>query len=214
MCLLPRLVRSPNGKRIGRSACASPPAVALTTIGLACWVAGYLLGAPGGVRRAGRSLVDRMFSGTDWMFRFPSVPIVVYLVGVVARLYQLRTNQFGYLQNVGALSSSPSAFRQVTGLLADFAQFGLILAALDAFIVSRSFRSRIVLVVLLLAEVADGLFTGSKGDVIVSVASVGVVAVFVFGRPARRLTVGTHRPCNALGRLPWFRRGPGVGGVG
>jgi len=166
-----------------------PPAVALATIGLACWVAGYLLGAPGGVRRAGRSLVDRMFSGTDWMFRFPSVPIVVYLVGVVARLYQLRTSQFGYLQNGGSALTSPSAFGQVTSLLADFAQFGLILAALDAFIVSRSFRSRIVLVVMLFAEVANGLFAGSKGSVIVSLASAGIVAVFAYDRLSRRAVV-------------------------
>jgi len=168
-----------------------PPAVALTTIGLACWATGYLLGAPAGVRRVGRSVVGRMFSGTDWTFRFPSVPIAVYLVGIIAQLEQLRTNQFGYLQNPGAALSSPSSLGQVTGLLADFAQFGLILAALDAFAVSRSLRSRVVLVVLLIAEVADGLFSGDKENVIVPIISMCVVAVFTYGRlPMRALLAG------------------------
>jgi hypothetical protein len=126
-----------------------------------------------------------MFSGTDWMFRFPSVPIAVYLVGIVAQLEQLRTNQFGYLQNAAAALSSPSSFGEVTSLLADFTQFGLILAALDAFAMSRSFRSRVVLVVLLLAEVADGLFAGSKGLAIVGLFYVGAVAVYTYGHLPR-----------------------------
>jgi hypothetical protein len=163
-----------------------PPAVALTSIGLACWVTGYLLGPPAGVRRMGRSLVDRMFSGRDWTFRFPSVPIAIYFVGIVAQLEQLRTSQFGYLQNAAAALSSPSSLGQVTAILADFTQFGLILAALDAFAVSRSFRSRVVLVVMLIAEVADGLFSGDKQSVIVPVISICVVAVYIYGRLSMR----------------------------
>jgi hypothetical protein len=166
-----------------------PPAVALTTTGLAFWVTGYLLGAPAGVRRAGRSLVDHMFSGTDWRFRFPSVPIAVYLVGFLAQLDQLRTNQFGYLENAAAALSSPSSLGEVTSLLADFTQFGLTLAALDAFAVSRSFRSRAVLIVLLVANVASGLYSGDKEPVIVSLLCVGIVAFYVYRRLSVRAVV-------------------------
>jgi hypothetical protein len=134
--------------------------------------------------------VGHIFSGADSSFRFPSVPIVIYLVGLAAQLEQLRTGQFGYLQNVEAsLAGNPSSVGYFVGLLADFAQFGLILAALDAFAGSRSFRSRVVLIVLLLAEVADGLYAGSKLAVIVSVGSVGVVAVFAHGRLSKRAIV-------------------------
>ena len=163
-----------------------PPAVALCTIGLACWVIGYVGGAPAVIRRSASSFVGRFFPEANWTFRFPTISIVVYLIGFAARLYQLQNSQFGYLQNAGAALTSPSGLGELSALISDFAQFGLVMAALDAFVVSKSFRSRTILLLMLLTEISTGLFAGSKQLVVESLVIVGIVAVYAYGKVSKR----------------------------
>lgn len=163
-----------------------PGSVAVSMIGLSMWTIGYIAGAPRIMTTGLARLVDRIFPGSNQTFRFAGAPVVVYLIGLGARLYQLHTSSYGYLQNAQVALSSPSPAGHIVALLGDFAAIGLVMAAIDAFALSRSSRSKIILTALLTAEIGNGLFSGSKQSVVVSIASVGLVYVLATGRVPRR----------------------------
>ncbi len=164
-----------------------PVGVAWFTFGLGSWTLGYMIGGPRVLARGLSDVVAWIFPGRSWTFRYPSAPVAVYLVGAAARFYLLRTGNYGYLQGP---STVPGGFGHVMGLIANFASIGLVMAAIDAFAVSQSFRSKAVLAGLLAVEVANGLFVGSKQSVVLSIFSVGLVYVFSTGRVPRRAAAG------------------------
>lgn len=159
-----------------------PSAIALTAIALAAWIMGQCVGSPRGIVAMARRTLRGAFPNGPWSLRFASLPVFLYLIGLLARGIRLRSGRFGYLGDGAAALAAPSAQSQLLGTIENLCRFGLLLAALDAFALSRSLRSRAVLGVLLLSEVVLGLFAGSKEAVILTVAAVGLV--YVFGRGA------------------------------
>lgn len=157
-----------------------PPAIAFMVVALAAWTYGHRVGAPRGIVQACRRRMRTVFPPGRWALRFSSLPIGLYLVGLMARGLRLSSGRFAYLQDPTVALSSPSSQNQALGIVEDLCTYGLVLAALDAFVLSRSLRSRLILALLTIAEIATGLLAGSKETVILTVASVGLV--YVFGR--------------------------------
>ncbi len=177
----------------GSASLISPSAVAssvgLITIGLSFWTFGYSFGLPTIFRRATSATVDFIFPGYDWTLRFPTVPIFIYFIGTLARLYQLLTGQYGYLQNASAALSSPSSTGHLLSVLTDFCQLGLILSALDAFTISKSFRSKLIFRVLFIIEILNGLYSGNKQEIIVPILTILITIIYSFKRVSKKSMV-------------------------
>lgn len=166
-----------------------PPAIAIASIGLVAWTIGYLAGAPRVVRRGLSRVFDRFFPPDSRSFRFPNVPTVVYGIGLAARLVRLSQHRFGYLQDPGAALSSPTSLNQFLALLEGFADIGLVLAVVDAVLVTRSTRSKVVAALMFASEVLIGFVSASKESVLLTFAAVVITVVFVKGRLPRRATL-------------------------
>lgn len=163
-------------------------AVLLSGGAIASWTLGYLL-------RPSRSWL-RFFEaalggipGLSPTLRWRNIAVVLYLLGVAARLIRLDAGQFAYLQDVNAALTSPSGRDQLLGLVERLAVLGLIIAALDAFLFSRSLRSRLVVAVLFMSEIAFGMFAASKESVLLAVLSVALVYRSSVNRRLPRLAV-------------------------
>lgn len=167
-----------------------PPATALTSFALVAWTIGYVLGGPRILRRGAASGARWLFPDGTWALRFPSMPILICLIGIAARLLRFSAGQWAYLQDPRAALASTSSLNQFLALFEGCAAIGLVLVALDALALTRSTRSRVTLVVVFAIEVGAGIFGASKEAVILSVASVAIVAVFAGIRLSRGAVVG------------------------
>jgi hypothetical protein len=155
-----------------------PAAVLVATIALVAWTVGYCVGPPRLVTRAAARILIHSIPGVHWRMRFRSVPLVLYGIATLARVQRIREGRFAYLQDVGEAISSPSSLNQLLALTEGLALCGVVLAALDAAQLSRSLRSRLVLVVLAGCEIVVGLFAASKETVLLTLAAIGLVWVF------------------------------------
>jgi hypothetical protein len=162
-----------------------PAAILLSLLALVCWTVGYCFGPPAlAVRALSRVLATDRPPGA-WRLRFAGVPILLYAIATLARLIRLAGGRFGYLQDPTLALNSPSSLNQLLALTEDFALYGLVLAALDAAYLSRSLRSRVVLAVLAIAEIAVGLFAASKETVLFTFVAIALVWTFSRGRIPR-----------------------------
>lgn len=167
-----------------------PPATALTSFALVAWTVGYVLGGPRILRLGAASGARWLFPDGAWALRFPSMPVLIYLIGIAARLLRFSAGQWAYLQDPRAALASTSSLNQFLALFEGCAAIGLVLVALDALVLTRSSRSRVTLVVVFTVEVAAGVFGASKEAVILSVASVAIVAIFASITVSRGAIVG------------------------
>lgn len=162
-----------------------PGAVALAAIALSAWTGGYLLGPSRILLRAGRGLRRSLAPEGSWKLRFVGLPVALFAVSLGARLLRLSTDRFGYLQDAGAALSSPSSLNQLLAMFEGLSRYALVLAALDALVLSQSLRSRATLVLLAVLEIGIGLFAASKETVLLTFVVLGLVAISTRRRIAR-----------------------------
>lgn len=162
-----------------------PSAVATASLGLIAWTVGYMLGPPKAVSRGAKAIRQFLAPSTDWCMRSTSLPIVLYFIAIMVRLVRLSSGSFGYFQDASDTLASPSSFDQVLGAIQSLSLYALVLAAIDALILSRDLRSRIVLVLLAGSELAFGFFAASKETVLLTVLALVLATMFI----RRRLPV-------------------------
>lgn len=164
-----------------------PQAILAATVGMVAATTGYVVGAGRWVRRVLEAVVERAQPAGTWALRTSSMPLLVYLVGLGARLVRLYSGQYAYLGDPRRVLS-PTGGGQWLAQLEQFARYGLILAALDAVFLSRSLQSRVVFRILFVAEVVFALFSGVKGELLLTFLGVAVVYA-VGGRGISRRAV-------------------------
>jgi hypothetical protein len=113
----------------------------------------------------------------------------MYALGSAARLVLIASGEFGYLENAESAVTSASAMSQPLSALEQFTRYGLILAAIDAYVLSRSHRTRATLWGLLSVELAFALFSAVKASYVFTFFSVVVVASLARGRVPRVIVV-------------------------
>lgn len=114
--------------------------------------------------------------------RFRGIAIALYSVGFVVRLKQILTGSYAYFADPTTAVTAPSSTGQIESLLEDFARYGIIIAALDAFALSRSFRARTTLFALLVIEIPFTLVSGVKGELVFTYVAVAIVYRFSTAR--------------------------------
>lgn len=155
-----------------------PPAILVAMVGLAALTFGYVCGPPAGLVRAARAAVTNRFPSGGRSLRVPSIAVWLYLTGTLARGLRLSTGQYGYLQDASQTLASPSPFAQALSMMEALTGIGLVVAALDCFSFSRSLRSRIILACLAVVEIAVGLASASKEDVLFTLVTLALVWTF------------------------------------
>lgn len=161
-----------------------PGSIAFAMLGLVALTVGYVIGPPRGIMQSVRRATVRLLSRGSTRLRIPSMAVLLYGLGTAARAYRLSTGQYGYLQDASQSLSSPTGTAQLLSVLEVFATIGLVAAAIDHFILTRSLRTRLVLVVLVIAESAIGFASASKQQVLFTLLAVVLVKSFS-GRPIR-----------------------------
>jgi hypothetical protein len=154
-------------------------------VAIVSWTAGYLL--PIGLVLATwlRKFASPEASPNTWKAQW--LPIPLYAVAIGARLIRLHAGRLGYLQDPTLALLSPSTTFQVLAILDDFAMLAILLAAMDAFALSRSRRARVIMVTLVVTEVGFGLITASKETVLWTVIAPGLMYVVTKRRVPRTL---------------------------
>lgn len=164
-----------------------PGAVLAASLGLVAMTVGYRAG-PG---RLPARTFDRVLRWAQppghWRLRFPTVPIFIYLIGLAARLVEIGTGRYAYLANP---TSSLGSYAQILADLAKFAQYGLLLMALDALALSRTARARWTFYAAFCTELGFALFSGVKGNLLFTLLIVAIVFAKVRNRLPRRAVAG------------------------
>lgn len=156
----------PVGSSSYISVATLPEALVVAAWGLYGGCLGYVSLRPAR-RWIWRSRFDSfLFPQVPFKFALPTVPALVYSAGLIARVYQVSTGSYGYVANVAAAVVRASPFSNVVSQVQEFTSYGLVLAAIDAFWVTRSLRSRVTLWVMVAIELGFALFSGVKGNVL------------------------------------------------
>jgi hypothetical protein len=167
-----------------------PAAILLSSLALLCWTIGFALRPFGPMIPFLRRMSRWSAPPGRWTIRFRSMPIVLYVIGIGARVLLLLADRYAYLGSASLALTSPSPTTQVLGLLGNFALYGLILAMIDHIFISRSLRSRLVFVALLAVELGFGLFGGNKGEFLLTAAAAAIVYSVRGGRITTKAVVG------------------------
>lgn len=165
-----------------------PGAIVTSMAGLIALTMGYVVGPPRGIVRRAQRLVLWIFPTGPWSLRVPSMAVLLYLIGTGARAFRLSTGQYGYLQDGLQAFSSPSVTGQLLSVIEGFATIALVAAAVDHFMLSRSVRSRVVLICLATMEISIGVVSASKEGVLFTLVALGVVKA-LSGRHIRIVSV-------------------------
>jgi hypothetical protein len=163
--------------------------VLLCFLALLAWGTGYLVQPAAPLARVLRSLAQWAFVPGRERMRWRNAPLILYLVGMGARAIELATGRFGYFQDVGAALTSPSPWQQALSIVDGLTQLGLVLAALDAAYFSRTRRSTVVVVSLLIVESGVGMLSASKQSVLVALLTTASVYLGAAARIRWRLVV-------------------------
>ncbi|MEX5637537.1 hypothetical protein [Parafrankia sp. FMc2] len=157
-------------------------ALAVASLGLAFWVAGYLLG-PGQIGLAvGRKLAMLALPGKIPRLYSPSVPWILSAVSVLARVCLILLGRYAYLGDPEARINSPTFYTQPLTIIGGFGAAALVIAASDL-AQHGGARRRLTLLVILLVEVSFGLVSGMKEEfalIILSICIVFAVARYRF----------------------------------
>lgn len=193
-----------------------PLALLATSAGVVFWAMGFLMGPPTALRRLFSAFVTWSIPSGIWGSRARLAAGLLYAIGIGARLYQLVTGRFAYLQNPVLSLNATSSVNQILAQLEQFARYGLILAALSAAI-APSVRSRWILRSLFVAELGFALVSGVKEEFIftfVVVAAVfGIVRRTISKRGIALAVVGLLILIPINGAYRQFVRGGGIGSV-
>lgn len=177
-----------SGSKVTIDPVQIPGAAATSMLGLVALTVGYVVGPPGGIVQWAQRRVATMFPAGPRSLRVPSMALLLYAVGTGARIVRLSTGQYGYFQDASQTLSSPTGSAQLLSLLEEVTTIAVVAAAIDHFILSRSTRSRVVLVVLTTLEISIGLVSASKEGVLFTLLALALVKAFS-GRPVRLATV-------------------------
>jgi hypothetical protein len=140
-------------------------------------------------RRPFRLLAAWSLRGAEMRFRTRNVPIVVYVLGVAARLIRVALGRYAYLGNASQALSGPSSANQLLAQMELFTRFAIVLLVFDALIVSRSYRSRMLLIAAFVIECGFAGISGVKGELITLLFALGIGLV-ASGRRIRLKWVG------------------------
>lgn len=171
--------------QLGTARIIRQSSVPLAVFAVTAFVAAFLIGfrvRVGVIGKPIRWLRGLALGGRSDEFRNPAVPIVVYAIGVVARLARIGMGRYGYVGNARRALADPSSLNQVLGDLEMLTRFGIVLLVVDAMAVSRSRRSRLLVFVGILSELAFAIVSGVKTDFVTLVFAIGLGVVASGGR--------------------------------
>lgn len=166
-----------------------PDAVLASTAALLALTVGFVVGPPRLVIHGLRRYIRWSLPVNCWRLRVPSIAVIVYLVGLTARLARVRLGRYAYLGNAADALTNPSSLNQAFSLLEQFTRYGLILAALDAVAFSRSTRGRLTFRVMFALELTFALASGVKSELAFTLLAVAVAYTAGRGRVSRRAVV-------------------------
>ena len=167
-----------------------PGALAVCFFALAAWLVGYAIGVPRLVMRGVSTTVNWALPFNSTRLRTRNFALVLYGIGMTSRVVQILLGSYLYLSDPTAAISSPSPVTQVLSQGSQLARYGLILAALDRYVLTRSFRSTVIFRSLLAVEIAFALISGVKGELVFTLIGVAVVAVWGGRRIPRSAIAG------------------------
>lgn len=166
-----------------------PASISAASFGLLALTLGFMIGPSRLVTRWFDNVIRWAAPPGEWRLRVPSMAIVVYLIGLGARLAHIARGGYAYLGNAAHSLSDPSSLTQGISILEQLARFGLILAALDAVVISQSVRARVVFRAVLLTELGFALASGVKAELVWTLLAVAVAYTAGRGRISRRAVI-------------------------
>ncbi|MGK5110419.1 hypothetical protein [Geodermatophilus sp. CPCC 205506] len=142
------------------------PALLVVAAGLSCFCLGYRA-APRALRRTAAA-ADAALSGAPGREVGARSVLALWGIAVLAQAGSIRTGSFGYLADPQAALAATSS---VPAVLALFGNLGLLASLLAGWrhAVSRTPSSLVLLLFVLLSQLALGLFSGMKEQVIIQV---------------------------------------------
>jgi hypothetical protein len=170
-----------------------PGAVVAVTAFVAAVTFGWLAGHRSVFHRPLRRLAGWSLDGAGSRFRTPNVPILVYLIGLTSRLVRVGLGRYAYLGNASKALSAPSSANQLLSNLELFTRFAIVLLLLDAFVVSRSVRSRVLLIGAFMVEIGFAAVSGVKGELVTLLFALGIGLV----ASGRRIRLKSATVCAA-----------------
>jgi hypothetical protein len=193
-----------------------PLAMIVASGALAAWAAGYVIGPPRFLTRPVQKIVQWALPEGEWAFRAQSVPILVYGVGIAARMFQIATGRYQYLGNPVFALNNPSSLNQIISMISGLARVGLILAIIQL-VRFPTPRTKWIFRILLVSELAFALLGGMKEEFLMTFLVVLGVYGIARGRVSRVAMIAgligvlLIFPINF--RYREFVRGNGIGSV-
>lgn len=166
-----------------------PWALTAAAAAIAALTIGFVSGPLPLLFRILRAAVRWSTPAGTWSFRSIHIPLIIYTVGFLSRAFRIAGGRYGYIGNAAQSLSSPSSLNQVLSQVEQFTRYGLVLAAFNAFMLTRSGRSRRLLIVLCIIEFGFGVASGVKSELVMTALALGIPYSVASGDVPRRAVI-------------------------
>ncbi|MCA1711249.1 MAG: hypothetical protein LC789_06245, partial [Actinobacteria bacterium] len=172
--------RPPADLRVQLDPHAVTAAIGVLALGLMAWTASYCASG----RRIAHGAESEAVSPA------PTVLLVLFTAGLLGRLLEFLSGNFGYVGDAAARISAPAGTGQLIAVLTSCSRFALVLLAVR-YVVDQTARNRMLFGAALALEICIGLLTGMKSEFLLTLFVILPVLAIGTGRFPRRILAGS-----------------------